>query len=73
MLEKLKAHAKALKGAIVAFAHSNTRVGFGPLEHIVVSPNYHRIHHRRGLGLPLRLRLRARSGRGSDRRSGLRR
>ena len=31
--------------AIVAFAHSNTRLGFGPLERIFVSPNYHRIHH----------------------------
>jgi sterol desaturase/sphingolipid hydroxylase (fatty acid hydroxylase superfamily) len=29
----------------VAFAHSNTRLGFGPLERIFVSPNYHRIHH----------------------------
>jgi sterol desaturase/sphingolipid hydroxylase (fatty acid hydroxylase superfamily) len=35
----------ALYGAIVAFAHSNTRLGFGPLGRIVVSPNYHRIHH----------------------------
>jgi sterol desaturase/sphingolipid hydroxylase (fatty acid hydroxylase superfamily) len=33
-------------GAIVAFAHSNTRLGFGPLERIFVSPNYHRIHHK---------------------------
>lgn len=32
--------------AAVAFAHSNTRLGFGPLERIFVSPNYHRIHHR---------------------------
>jgi sterol desaturase/sphingolipid hydroxylase (fatty acid hydroxylase superfamily) len=32
-------------GAIVAFAHSNTNLGFGPLERIFVSPNYHRIHH----------------------------
>jgi hypothetical protein len=31
---------------IVAFAHSNTRLGFGPLGRIVVSPNYHRIHHK---------------------------
>ena len=31
--------------AIVAFAHSNTNLGFGPLERIFVSPNYHRIHH----------------------------
>ena len=31
--------------AIVAFAHSNTRLGFGPLERVFVSPNYHRIHH----------------------------
>jgi sterol desaturase/sphingolipid hydroxylase (fatty acid hydroxylase superfamily) len=31
---------------IVAFAHSNTRLGFGPLERVVVSPNYHRIHHK---------------------------
>jgi sterol desaturase/sphingolipid hydroxylase (fatty acid hydroxylase superfamily) len=33
-------------GAIVAFAHSNTRLGFGPLERLVVSPNFHRIHHK---------------------------
>ncbi|MET0276109.1 MAG: sterol desaturase family protein [Acidimicrobiia bacterium] len=33
-------------GAIVAFAHSNTNLGFGPLERIFVSPNFHRIHHR---------------------------
>jgi len=33
-------------GAIVAFAHSNTRLGFGPLRRIFVSPNFHRIHHR---------------------------
>ena len=32
--------------AMVAFAHSNTRLGFGPLERIFVSPNYHRIHHK---------------------------
>ena len=32
-------------GGIVAFAHSNTRLGFGPLRRIFVSPNYHRIHH----------------------------
>jgi sterol desaturase/sphingolipid hydroxylase (fatty acid hydroxylase superfamily) len=31
--------------AVVAFAHSNTRLGFGPLGRIFVSPNYHRIHH----------------------------
>jgi len=30
----------------VAFEHSNTNLGFGPLERILVSPNYHRIHHR---------------------------
>ena len=35
----------AIYGGIVAFAHSNTRLGFGPLGRIVVSPNYHRIHH----------------------------
>lgn len=35
----------ALYGAVVAFAHSNTRLGFGPLGRIVVSPNFHRIHH----------------------------
>ena len=32
-------------GGIVAFAHSNTRLSFGPLGRIFVSPNYHRIHH----------------------------
>jgi sterol desaturase/sphingolipid hydroxylase (fatty acid hydroxylase superfamily) len=31
----------------VAFAHSNTNLGFGPFRRILVSPNYHRIHHRR--------------------------
>jgi sterol desaturase/sphingolipid hydroxylase (fatty acid hydroxylase superfamily) len=36
----------ALYGGIVAFAHSNTRLGFGPLGRIVVSPNFHRIHHK---------------------------
>jgi hypothetical protein len=36
----------ALYGGIVAFAHSNTRLGFGALGRIVVSPNFHRIHHR---------------------------
>jgi sterol desaturase/sphingolipid hydroxylase (fatty acid hydroxylase superfamily) len=33
-------------GAFVAFEHSNTNMGYGPLERIFVSPNYHRIHHR---------------------------
>jgi sterol desaturase/sphingolipid hydroxylase (fatty acid hydroxylase superfamily) len=33
-------------GAMVALAHSNTRLGFGRLERVFVSPNYHRIHHR---------------------------
>jgi sterol desaturase/sphingolipid hydroxylase (fatty acid hydroxylase superfamily) len=33
-------------GGIVAFAHSNTNLGFGPLRRVLVSPNYHRIHHR---------------------------
>ena len=32
-------------GATVAFAHSNTKLGFGPLDRVFVSPNYHRIHH----------------------------
>ena len=32
--------------AIVAFAHSNTNLGFGPLERLLVSPNFHRIHHK---------------------------
>jgi hypothetical protein len=31
---------------ILAFEHSNTNMGFGPLERIFVSPNYHRIHHK---------------------------
>ena len=33
-------------GVMVAFAHSNTNLGFGPLERIFVSPNFHRIHHK---------------------------
>jgi sterol desaturase/sphingolipid hydroxylase (fatty acid hydroxylase superfamily) len=36
----------AAYGGIVAFAHSNTRLGFGPFGRIVVSPNFHRIHHK---------------------------
>ena len=32
-------------GACVAFAHSNTNLGFGTLERVFVSPNFHRIHH----------------------------
>jgi sterol desaturase/sphingolipid hydroxylase (fatty acid hydroxylase superfamily) len=32
--------------AILAFAHSNTNLGFGPLDRIFVSPNFHRIHHK---------------------------
>jgi sterol desaturase/sphingolipid hydroxylase (fatty acid hydroxylase superfamily) len=32
--------------AIVALAHSNIRLSFGPLDRIVVSPNFHRLHHR---------------------------
>jgi sterol desaturase/sphingolipid hydroxylase (fatty acid hydroxylase superfamily) len=35
-----------LYGGAVAFAHSNTDLGFGPLDRVFVSPNYHRIHHR---------------------------
>jgi hypothetical protein len=31
--------------AVIAFAHSNTNLGFGPLGRVVVSPNFHRIHH----------------------------
>ena len=31
---------------IVAFEHSNTNLGYGPLGRVFVSPNYHRIHHR---------------------------
>jgi sterol desaturase/sphingolipid hydroxylase (fatty acid hydroxylase superfamily) len=33
-------------GVAVAFAHSNTNLGFGALGRVFVSPNYHRIHHR---------------------------
>jgi sterol desaturase/sphingolipid hydroxylase (fatty acid hydroxylase superfamily) len=34
-------------GVFVAFAHSNTNLHFGPLGRVFVSPNFHRIHHRR--------------------------
>jgi sterol desaturase/sphingolipid hydroxylase (fatty acid hydroxylase superfamily) len=34
-----------LYGCVVAFAHSNTNLGFGLLGRIFVSPNFHRIHH----------------------------
>lgn len=33
-------------GGVVTFAHSNTNLGFGVLGRVMVSPNYHRIHHR---------------------------
>ncbi len=33
-------------GGMLALAHSNTDLGFGPLERVFVSPNFHRIHHR---------------------------
>ena len=33
-------------GGWVALAHSNIRLTFGPLGRVLVSPNYHRIHHR---------------------------
>ena len=33
-------------GGMVAFAHSNTNLGFGPLGRVFVSPNFHRIHHK---------------------------
>jgi sterol desaturase/sphingolipid hydroxylase (fatty acid hydroxylase superfamily) len=32
-------------GAVLALAHSNLDLGLGPLERLVVSPNFHRIHH----------------------------
>jgi sterol desaturase/sphingolipid hydroxylase (fatty acid hydroxylase superfamily) len=35
-----------LYGGMVAFVHSNTNLSFGPLGRVLVSPNYHRIHHR---------------------------
>jgi sterol desaturase/sphingolipid hydroxylase (fatty acid hydroxylase superfamily) len=35
-----------LYGGWVALAHSNTNLTFGPLGRVIVSPNYHRIHHR---------------------------
>ncbi|HEY3841886.1 MAG TPA: sterol desaturase family protein [Acidimicrobiales bacterium] len=41
----LSATLLVLYGATVAFAHSNTNLGFGPLERVFVSPNFHRIHH----------------------------
>jgi hypothetical protein len=35
-----------LYGVVLAFAHSNTNLSFGPLDRVFVSPNFHRIHHR---------------------------
>jgi sterol desaturase/sphingolipid hydroxylase (fatty acid hydroxylase superfamily) len=35
-----------LYGATLALAHSNINLGFGPLERVFVSPNFHRIHHK---------------------------
>jgi sterol desaturase/sphingolipid hydroxylase (fatty acid hydroxylase superfamily) len=43
---ELSATLLVIYAGIVAFAHSNTNLGFGPLGRIFVSPNYHRIHHR---------------------------
>ena len=43
---KLTSTLLVVYGATVAFAHSNTNLGFGPLERIFVSPNFHRIHHK---------------------------
>jgi len=42
----LSASLLVVYGGIVAFAHSNTNLGFGPLGRVFVSPNFHRIHHR---------------------------
>ena len=42
----LPAMVLVIYGAAVAFAHSNTNLGFGPLGRVFVSPNYHRQHHR---------------------------
>jgi sterol desaturase/sphingolipid hydroxylase (fatty acid hydroxylase superfamily) len=42
---KLSVTLLVVYASIVAFAHSNTNLGFGPLGRIFVSPNYHRIHH----------------------------
>src|SRR5579872_6087181 len=33
-------------GSVLAFEHSNTNLGYGPLERVFVSPNYLRIHHK---------------------------
>ena len=46
-------------GGVVAFAHSNTNLGFGPLGRVLVSPNYHRIHHQLGGDAGRQPRLRA--------------
>ncbi len=35
-----------LYGGWVSLAHSNTNLTFGPLGRVLVSPNYHRLHHR---------------------------
>jgi sterol desaturase/sphingolipid hydroxylase (fatty acid hydroxylase superfamily) len=35
-----------LYGGWVAMVHSNTNLTFGPLGRVLVSPNYHRLHHR---------------------------
>jgi sterol desaturase/sphingolipid hydroxylase (fatty acid hydroxylase superfamily) len=35
-----------LYGAALACAHSNMNLGFGPLERVFVSPNFHRLHHK---------------------------
>ena len=35
-----------LYAGLVAFEHSNTNLSFGPFGRILVSPNYHRLHHR---------------------------
>ena len=42
---RCRSPSSSIYGGIVAFAHSNTNLGFGPLGRIFVSPNFHRIHH----------------------------
>jgi sterol desaturase/sphingolipid hydroxylase (fatty acid hydroxylase superfamily) len=42
---ELSATVLVVYASMVAFAHSNTNLGFGPLGRVLVSPNYHRIHH----------------------------
>lgn len=40
----------ALMQLMESLSHANVRLSFGPLQRVLVGPQYHRLHHRVGLG-----------------------